>query len=92
MWLEIRFLVPNIDRGRSEVIIYFHYFFKDAGVGKSCLVHRFVSDSFNASSPPTIGSVKFICMKYLSFNIRSERFDHYLYKTYKITLFRFVAY
>lgn len=28
----------------------------DAGVGKSCLVHRFVSDSFNASSPPTIGA------------------------------------
>ncbi|KAK2553080.1 Ras-related protein Rab-31 [Acropora cervicornis] len=28
----------------------------DAGVGKSCLVHRFVSDSFNAASPPTIGA------------------------------------
>ncbi|EDO40557.1 predicted protein [Nematostella vectensis] len=28
----------------------------DAGVGKSCLVHRFVSDIFNASSPPTIGA------------------------------------
>ena len=26
-------------------------------MGKSCLVHRFVSDSFNASSPPTIGLV-----------------------------------
>lgn len=28
----------------------------DAGVGKSCLVHRFVSDIFNPSSPPTIGA------------------------------------
>lgn len=28
----------------------------DAGVGKSCLVHRFVSDTFNAASPPTIGA------------------------------------
>jgi len=28
----------------------------DAGVGKSCLVHRFVSDVFNPSSPPTIGA------------------------------------
>ena len=35
-------------------------------MGKSCLVHRFVSDSFNASSPPTIGSVRFDSMKYLS--------------------------
>ncbi|KAK3716097.1 hypothetical protein QZH41_019634 [Actinostola sp. cb2023] len=30
--------------------------FQDAGVGKSCLVHRFVSDIFNPSSPPTIGA------------------------------------
>ncbi|CAH3042185.1 ras-related protein Rab-22A-like [Pocillopora verrucosa] len=28
----------------------------DAGVGKSCLVHRFVSDAFNAASMPTIGA------------------------------------
>ncbi|KXJ17854.1 ras-related protein Rab-22A [Exaiptasia diaphana] len=28
----------------------------DAGVGKSCLVHRFVSDVFNPASPPTIGA------------------------------------
>lgn len=30
---------------------------QDAGVGKSCLVHRFVSDAFNAASMPTIGLV-----------------------------------
>jgi len=38
-------------------------------VGKSCLVHRFVSDSFNASSPPTIGLVSVELLRLFTYSV-----------------------
>lgn len=38
-------------------MIFFNITIKDAGVGKSSLVLRFVSDTFNACSESTIGYV-----------------------------------
>lgn len=53
--VEVKLCVLGVSRSYKNIWLSFVAIIQEAGVGKTCLVHRFVTDKFDDNSIPTVG-------------------------------------